>query len=95
MKPTYIQVLITKKKASIEARIKRILFKSKGSVLYFDVLHVQIFIQPKYSGGHEIWVKIIKNAGNFFKYTGGERVNIIIMYIFYAISIIVKLCNWL
>ncbi len=38
-------------------------FKSRGSVLYFDVLHAQIFIQQTILGGYEIFVKIIKNAG--------------------------------
>ncbi len=60
MKPTFIQVLI--KKTMLETRIKQIfLFKSRGSVLYFHVLYVQIFIQQNILG--EILVKNIKNAG--------------------------------
>ncbi len=48
MKPAYIQVLI---KTMLEARIKLIfLFESKGSDVYFDVLHVQIFIQQNILG---------------------------------------------
>ncbi len=50
------------------------MFKSRGSLLYFDVLHVQIFI-TKYSGGHENVVQIIKNAGGGWQ-LGEERVNV-------------------
>ncbi len=48
MKPTFIQVLI--KKTMLEAKIKLFLFESRGSDLYFDVLHVQIFIQQNILG---------------------------------------------
>ncbi len=75
MKPTYIQVLI---KRMLEARIKQIvLFERRGSVHYFDVLHVQIIIQQNILGA----MKIIKNTGGgwqlFSKNAGGERVKLI------------------
>ncbi len=51
MKPAYIQVLI---KTMPEAKIKQIFLlrvnKSRGSDLYFDVLHVQIFTQRNILG---------------------------------------------
>ncbi len=51
MKPTYIQVLIIKK-TMLEAGIKQIFFffERRGFDLYFDVLHVQIFIQQNILG---------------------------------------------
>ncbi len=49
MKPTYIQVLIKKDALSLNKQF--FLFTSRGSVLYFfDVLHVQIFIQQTIMG---------------------------------------------
>ncbi len=44
---TYLYSNVDKKKRMLEARIKQ----SRGSVLYFEVLHVQIFIQQNILGG--------------------------------------------
>ncbi len=66
MKHTFIQVLI--KKTKLEARMRKKLFESRGSDLYFYVLHVQIFIQLTMLGAMTFLMKISKNAG-------GERVN--------------------
>ncbi len=77
MKPTYIQVLI--KKTMLEARIKQIvLFESRRTDLYFDVLHVQIFIQRNIPEAMK-FVKISKNAGGgwqlFSKTLAGKEEN--------------------
>lgn len=40
-----------------------VFFLSGGSVLSFDVLYVQIFIQTFFTAGHDIFVKIIKKGG--------------------------------
>jgi len=58
VKPTHIQVFIIK--STHGARIKEIWFKSRGSALSFDILHVQIFMQ--HSRGHDIVEKMLKNA---------------------------------
>ncbi len=54
MKPTYIQVLIKKKKTMLEARIYIFLFCLKVEGLYFDVLHAHIFIQQNILGAMKL-----------------------------------------
>ncbi len=56
----------------LEARIKLFifLFKRGGSLLYFDVLHVQIFIQQNILGAMKFYwksSKMLPVAGNFFQ----------------------------
>ncbi len=63
MKLTYIQVLI-------KNYVYIFLFKSRGAFLYFDVLHVRIFIQQNILGAMKyLWKssKMLKVAGNFFQ----------------------------
>ncbi len=51
MKPTYIQVLIKKNKFFLLL----LLFESRRSDLYFDVLHIQILIQQNILGAMKFY----------------------------------------
>jgi len=71
MKLTHIQVLIL--------RSFFVCFFKAGSVLSFNILHVQIFIQQNILGANDTFVKMVKSAGGgwqrFSKLPAGKELN--------------------
>ncbi len=66
---TYLHSSVDKKN-NAWSQNKTFLFESRGSDLYFDVLHVQIFIQQNILGAMKfLWksAKTLAVAGNFFQ----------------------------